>query len=70
MTLRQLLHITDLLSYITVRQNDDKIWGNGLAVNLLIAIDNGEVSFGDQEVAFLSVEDHETLYIVLEDTVE
>ena len=70
MTLRQLLGITDLLSYITVRQNDDKIWGNGLAVNLLIAIDNGEVSFGNQEVAFLSVEDHETLYIVLEDTVE
>jgi hypothetical protein len=69
MTLRQLLGITDLLSYITVRQNDDKIWGNGLAVNLLIAIDNGEVSFGDQEVAFLSVEDHETLYIVLEDVV-
>lgn len=69
MTLRQLLGITDLFSYITVRQNDDKIWGNGLAVNLLIAIDNGEVSFGDQEVAFLSVEDHETLYIVLEDVV-
>lgn len=67
MTLRQLLGITDLVLYVAVRQNGQVIWGSDLAVKLLYNVDSGKVDFGDTEVDFISIEDSDTLYLVLED---
>lgn len=67
MTLRQLLDITDLVLYVAVRQNGQVVWGGDLAVKLLYDVTSGKVDFGDMEVDFISIEDSDTLYLVLED---